>query len=50
MTVFYIYSWQRLKIVLIKIYVDIYKVHTPKNALFIKLDEVLKFTLKITLT
>ena len=29
---------------------DIYKVHTPTNALFIKLDKVLKFTLKITLT
>jgi len=27
-----------------------YKVHTPTNALFIKLDKVLKFTLKITLT
>ena len=27
----------------------IYKVRTPTNALFIKLDEVLKFTLKITL-
>jgi len=26
------------------------KVHTPTNALFIKLDKVLKFTLKITLT
>ena len=26
------------------------KVHTRKNALFIKLDEVLKFTLKITLS
>jgi len=26
------------------------KVHTPKNELFIKLDEVLIFTLKITLT
>ena len=24
----------------------IYKVHTPTNALFIKLDKVLKFTLK----
>jgi len=29
---------------------DIYKVHTPTNALFIKLDKVLKFTLKRTLT
>ena len=29
---------------------DIYKVHTPTNALFIKLDKVLKFTLKITFT
>jgi len=29
---------------------DIYKVHTPTNAIFIKLDKVLKFTLKITLT
>ena len=29
---------------------DIYEVHTPTNALFIKLDKVLKFTLKITLT
>jgi len=29
---------------------DIYKVHTPINALFIKIDKVLKFTLKITLT
>jgi len=28
----------------------IYKVHSPTNALFIKLDSVLKFTLKITLT
>jgi len=28
----------------------IYKVHTPINALFIKLHKVLKFTLKITLT
>jgi len=27
-----------------------YKVHTPTNALFIKLDKVLKFTLKLTLT
>jgi len=26
------------------------KVHTPTNTLFIKLDKVLKFTLKITLT
>jgi len=29
---------------------DIYKVHTSTNALFIKLDKDLKFTLKITLT
>jgi len=28
---------------------DIDKVHTPKNAFYIKLDKVLKFTLKITL-
>ena len=28
----------------------IYKVHIPRNALCIKLDKVLKFTLKITLT
>jgi len=27
-----------------------YKVHIPTNALFIKLDNFLKFTLKITLT
>jgi len=27
---------------------SVYKVHTPTNALFFKLDEVLKFTLKIT--
>jgi len=27
-----------------------YKVHTPTNALCIKLDKVLKFTFKITLT
>ena len=27
-----------------------YKVHIPTNALFIKLDKILKFTLKITLT
>ena len=27
-----------------------YKVRTPTNALFIELDKVLKFTLKITLT
>ena len=32
------------------VYFYIYKVHTPTNALFIKLDKVLKFTLKITLT
>jgi len=29
---------------------EIYKVHTPTNALFIKLDKVLKFTLRVTLT
>ena len=29
--------------------VEFYKVHTPTNALFIKLDKVLKFMLKITL-
>jgi len=29
---------------------DVCKVHTPTNALFIKLDKVLKFTLRITLT
>jgi len=29
---------------------DTYKVDIPTNALFIKLDKVLKFTLKITLT
>jgi len=29
---------------------DTYKVHTPTNALFLKLDKVLKFTLKLTLT
>ena len=28
----------------------IYKVHTPTNALFIKLDKLLKCTLKITFT
>ena len=28
------------------VHFDIYKVHTPTNALFIKLDKVLKFTLK----
>jgi len=32
------------------VYFDIYNVHTPTNALFIKLEKVLKFTLKITLT
>jgi len=32
------------------VHFDIYKVHTPTNALFIKLDKVLKFTRKITLT
>ena len=29
---------------------DVYKVYTPTNSLFIKLDKVLKFTLKITST
>ena len=29
---------------------DIYKVHTPTNALFIKFDKVLKSTFKITPT
>jgi len=29
------------------VHFDIYKVHTPTNALFIKLDKVLNFTLKI---
>ena len=29
--------------------VCVYKGHSPTNALFIKLDKVLKFTLKITL-
>ena len=29
---------------------SVYKVHTPTNVLFIKLDTVLKFTLKIILT
>jgi len=33
-----------------QIYIEVYKVHTPTNALFIKLDKVLKFILKITLT
>jgi len=28
----------------------VHKVHTPTNALFIKFDKVLKFTLKITST
>jgi len=32
------------------VHFDIYEGHTPKNALFIKLDKVLKFTLKITST
>jgi len=32
------------------VHFDIYKVHSPTNALFIKLDKVLNFTLKITLT
>jgi len=32
------------------VHFDIYKVHTPTNVHFIKLDRVLKFTLKITLT
>ena len=29
---------------------DIYRVHTPTDALFTKHDKVLKFTLKITFT
>ena len=32
------------------VHFDIYTVHTPTNALYIKLDKVLKFTLKITST
>jgi len=32
------------------VHFDMYKVHKPTNVLFIKLDNVLKFTLKITLT
>ena len=32
------------------VHFDIYKVHTPTNALFIKIDRVLKRTLKITST
>jgi hypothetical protein len=32
------------------VHFGIYKVHTQTNELFIKLDNVLKFTLKITLT
>jgi len=32
------------------VHFDIYKVHTSTNTLFIKLDKVLKFTLKATLT
>jgi len=32
------------------IFVVVYRVHTPTNAIFIKLDKVLKLTLKITLT
>jgi len=32
------------------VHFDIYTVHTPTNTLFIKLDKVSKFTLKITLT
>ena len=32
------------------VHFDIYQVHTPTNALFIKLDKLLKFTLKITST
>jgi len=35
---------------IVTVHFDIYKVHTPTNALFIKLDKDLKFTLKITLT
>ena len=43
-------TFKRLKSVLWLNTVNSYKVHTPTNALFIKLDKVLKFTLKITLT
>jgi hypothetical protein len=32
------------------VHFSIYEVHTPTNALFIKIDKVLKFTLKITST
>jgi len=32
------------------VHFDIYKLHTPTNALFIKLEQVLKFRLKSTLT
>ena len=32
------------------VHFDIYKVHTPTNALCIKLDKFLKFTFKITST
>jgi len=31
------------------VHLDNYKVHTPTNLLFIKIDKVLKFTWKITL-
>ena len=32
------------------VHFDIYKVHTPTNALFIKNDKSFKFYIKITLT
>jgi len=32
------------------VHFDVYKVQPPTNALFIKLDRVLKFTLNITFT
>jgi hypothetical protein len=31
-------------------YFDIYRVHSPTNALFIKLEKALKLTLKFTLS
>jgi len=36
--------------VLSQFWCPLHKVHTQTNTLFIKLDKVLKFTLKITLT
>jgi len=35
---------------LLKQRIEVYKARTPTNALFIKLDRVLEFILKITLT